>query len=159
MTRGRPVVLAAVVLLAACSADSGSSSESTAAEVAADSTVAATVSTEVPATTPTLPEAVIEISTPPGAPDAVGALDDVEGLECAPADGRWTASGDVVNSTSTAVRYRIYVSFLDPAGETVGLIETDVNDVVAGARASWSAGFDSDTADVRCVLRVERFTG
>ena len=157
MTRRR-LVLAAVVLLAACSDDSGSPESTAGATVTvtvADST-AATEGAGVPATASTIPEAVIEISTPPGSGRRGGARDDVEGLECASADGRWTASGDIVNPTSGAVHYRIYVSFLDPSGETVALIETDVDDVAAGATASWSAGFDSAAADVRCVLRVER---
>jgi hypothetical protein len=105
-------------------------------------------------TTP--PEALVEVSTAPGSGDFVGALEDVQGLVCSQDDGVWTASGTVVNSTVDVVDYRIYVSFLDAGGETVGLIESDSDDVAAGAEQEWSIDIEWPADDLRCVLRVER---
>ena len=102
------------------------------------------------------PEAQIDVSTAPGTGEFVGALEDVQDLACSGDDGVWTAAGTVVNPTVGAVDYRIYVSFLDAGGETVGLIEANADDVAAGAEQEWSAEIQWPTGDLRCVLRVER---
>jgi hypothetical protein len=86
----------------------------------------------------------------------VGALEDVQGLACSRDGAVWTASGTVVNPTVDVVDYRIYVSFLDAGGETVGLIQSDANDVAAGAEQEWSVDLEWPADDLRCVLRVER---
>jgi hypothetical protein len=110
-----------------------------------------------PATAASAPaEPIIDVSTAPGSGDFVGALEDVHGLVCSGDDGVWTAAGTVVNPTADVVDYRIYVSFLDAGGETVGLIETNADGVAGGAEQPWSAAVEWPAGELRCVLRVER---
>jgi hypothetical protein len=118
---------------------------------------AGTGSTGAPVPSQTVPpEAQIDISTAPGSGDFVGALEDVQGMTCTSDGGVWSAAGTVVNATGDVVDYRIYVSFLDAAGETVGLVQADVDDVASGDERAWSAEIDWPDSDLRCVLRVER---
>jgi hypothetical protein len=121
-----------------------------------DSEVAPPESTAAVPTVP--PEAQIEISTPPGSGDYVGALEDVQDMACTGVGGVWTAAGTVSNPTGDAVDYRIYVSFLDAGGETVGLVEAGAVDVAPGDGRDWSAAIDWRGSELRCVLRVERVT-
>lgn len=171
--RALVATLAVAALFAACESDHNDDSEATAAADSSgtsdttgpndrpadtpngQSTDATVTDSVAPAST-TTPEAVIEISNPPGSSDAEGALADIDGLECASVDGQWSATGQVANPTDTIVDYRIYVSFLDTAGETLALIETDADNVEPGNTAEWTAEFDSSALELRCVLRVER---
>ena len=123
----------------------------------APSTIASTSITSPPVTpSTTQPEALIDIINQPGNGEFEGALADADVLECATTAGRWSATGTVTNPTNTTVDYRIYVSFLDTAGETLALIETDIDELDPASTADWSAGFPSEASDLRCVLRVER---
>jgi hypothetical protein len=85
-----------------------------------------------------------------------GARSDVSDLSCkADGKGAWNVSGTVKNSTDTAVNYRIYTSFLRGT-ETLGLVETDLENVKANDTKKWSGSMTIDADKVDCVLRVER---
>lgn len=87
----------------------------------------------------------------------VGAFSDVSASDCSQDGGEWTGTGTVLNPTSDVVSYRVWVAFLDSDGETVGLVESDVDGVGGGASADFSASMpSSDTDTLQCVLRVER---
>jgi hypothetical protein len=85
-----------------------------------------------------------------------GARSDVSDLSCkADGKGAWNVSGTVKNSTDAAVNYRIYTSFLRGT-ETLGLVETDLENVKANDTKKWSGSMTIDADKVDCVLRVER---
>jgi hypothetical protein len=148
----------ALVVFTGCSNDNG---VSVTTGDGSTSTRASTTTTAAPETTVPTPStqanAVIEVTDQPGEGEFDGALDDVTS-ECTAGDGAWTASGSVTNPTDAAASYRIFVSYLDPAGETLALVQSgdDLTAVGAGESREWSAAFISDIADLRCVLRVER---
>ena len=173
--RNVPLTIAACIALVAvsgCSDDGGDTAGSPATTVAvtdeaSEATTAAsttaragTAATTEAATTPvstTAPEAVIDIDNQPGEGEFEGAVDDVT-VDCTGADGVWTASGTVTNSTDAAVGYRIFISFLDEAGETVALVESD-DDLAGLAPAEereWAVSFESTATMLVCVPRVER---
>lgn len=120
------------------------------------------VATPAPAPAPTTVatsaavDAVIDVDNQPGSDDYEGARDDVTDVTCTAYSGRWAAAGIVTNPTDTNVSYRIYVSYLDRAGETLGLIERDVDDVAPLEHSEWSTELESSAVDLSCVLRVER---
>ena len=170
------VLLVAVGALAACSGDDDppvrtvddapSTSAATGGEDASttdDTTPGTTVApssetspaTSVPTPT-TTPNAVISIANQPGEGEFEGALEDVGDIGCAAAEGVWTSSGTVTNPTEGAASYRIFVSFLDAAGETLALIETNLDALDPAESREFAVDFPSDAADVTCVLRVER---
>ena len=99
---------------------------------------------------------VIDVVNQPGSGTFDGAREDVTDVTCAANAGIWTSAGTVINSTEAAASYRIYVSFLDPAGETLALMERDVDALAAAASEDWSAEFSSAVEGLNCVLRVER---
>jgi hypothetical protein len=85
-----------------------------------------------------------------------GARSDVTDLSCKDdGKGAWNVSGTVRNSTNKAVNYRIYTSFLRGT-ETLGLVETDLENVKANDSRKWSGSMTIDADKVDCVLRVER---
>lgn len=151
-----------VVMLTACSDNDGADSAAdtvpvTAAPAATDDDAPGDDSSsngESPSTT--RPEAVIDIVNQPGSGEFEGGVADAAVRKCARTKGRWSATGTITNPNNASVDYRIYVSFLDPGGETLALLETGVNDLGPNATADWSTGFSSDASDLRCVLRVER---
>jgi hypothetical protein len=99
-------------------------------------------------------------TTPPGtAGDGFeGARDDVTQLRCERQGDVWVATGQVTNPTDSDRGYRIYVSYLAPDNDTLGLSETGVDRLVAGASTDWQGSVTLSGAEsVRCVLRVERF--
>jgi hypothetical protein len=109
------------------------------------------------ATSSTTADQLIEISTPPGGTgDFVGARADVSELTCEPTETGWTASGVVTNPTDAPAAYRIYVSFLDRSGTTLGVIEVGVGDVGPGEARQWSTDAAIAVDGLDCVLRVER---
>jgi hypothetical protein len=85
----------------------------------------------------------------------VGAKTDVHDTKCDRAGASWNAAGKVTNPTKHAVRYRIYVSFLQ-GDTTVGIGEFDSPTVAARATAPFSTGVKVAGDDLRCLLRVER---
>jgi hypothetical protein len=85
----------------------------------------------------------------------VGARSDVHDTTCSAVGDAWRAVGEVTNSTSRSARYRIYVSFLQ-GDTTVGIAESPVGPVKAGATADWSARVAVAADGLRCILRVER---
>lgn len=157
-----------------CSDDGGGSAADTASTTAVTTGPPATVATTAASTTVTtasasssrsstapvstsVPDAVIDIDNQPGEGEFEGALDDVV-FECAGSDGAWSASGTVTNSTDAAAGYRIFISFLDDAGETVALLEAadDLDGLEPGEARDWAVSFDSAAASLTCVPRVER---
>jgi hypothetical protein len=173
-----PFGLALPLLLASCSSDSSGvkssvSAKTSGSSVAASSTVPGTTaapstspvsssvtSDSAPGETTTVPTAVVDVKTQPGtATDGFeGAVADVSDSRCDSIGGKWTATGKVTNPTSAAVNYRIYMSFVDAAGATPGLLEIDVDNVAAGASADWTGSLEIGLDDLKCVPRVERVT-
>lgn len=85
-----------------------------------------------------------------------GARTDISDLSCkSDGTGTWNVGGSVKNSTNKAMNYRIYTSFLK-GSETLGLIETDIDNVKAKATKKWSGSMTIDAEKIDCVLRVER---
>jgi hypothetical protein len=113
------------------------------------------------ATTPpgTSGSAVVDVTTPPGsAGDYEGARNDVTQLLCERQGDAWVATGQVTNPTDSDRGYRIYVAYLAPDNDTLGVTEVGVGRLVAGASADWQGSVTLPGAEsVRCVLRVERF--
>lgn len=143
------------------SADADDVPESTAPVATTPATTSdSATATSGPATTlpppTTTPNAVISIVNQPGEGEFEGALQDVSDIGCAAADGTWTSSGTVTNPTEGSASYRIFVSFLDGAGSTVALIETNVDELGPGETGEFAVDFASDATDLTCVLRVER---
>jgi hypothetical protein len=127
------------------------STASTDDSVTAPSLAATTVPT--PTTTP---NAVISVVNQPGEGEFEGALEDVTDIGCAAGEGTWTSSGTVTNPTDAPASYRIFVSFLDGTGETLALIETNLDAIEPGESSDFAVDFATDAADLTCVLRVER---
>jgi hypothetical protein len=89
--------------------------------------------------------------------DFVGALTDVVASSCEADGSNWVGSGTVVNSSESGADYRIWVSFLDSEGETVGLVQSNVDGIRAGNPGDFSATMPyAGTDALTCVLRVER---
>lgn len=161
----------AVLSLAACSSGPTSStpaagsdptnSSAQATDSSPDSSLAPSENS-VPVTEPvgepvsTDVQPVIDVVNQPGSGTFDGAREDVTDVTCASNAGIWTSAGTVTNSTEAAASYRIYVSFLDAAGETLALMERDVDALAAAASEDWSAEFSSSVEALTCVLRVER---
>ncbi len=103
------------------------------------------------------PQARVAIEDQPGDVEATGALRDVSGLVCEAEGSEWVATGQVTNPTDAAATYRIFISFLDADRDTVGVVQTTVDDVPSGEPVDWSARLDLSSDDLECVLRVERF--
>ena len=111
------------------------------------------------ATVPTTAaQAFIDVTNQPGTGEFVGAADDTELQRCEGGDGRWTATGTAINPTDANVDYRIYVSFLDTAGETLALVETDLGNVAPNTPVEWTADSPISANGLHCVLRTERHT-
>ena len=111
-----------------------------------------------PSSTAAAAPAVTDIQDDPGtAPDFVGALQDVQQTACELDGGAYTVTGTAANPTDAAQHYRIYVSLLDGDQATLGLTQVDLDSVAAGETAEWEAQLAVDSADLTCVLRVERF--
>jgi hypothetical protein len=84
-----------------------------------------------------------------------GARTDVHDTSCVLSGGAWKATGRVTNPTRHAVRYRIYVSFLD-GDTTAGITEADPGPVARHQTRRWTATLPVTTPGLRCILRVER---
>lgn len=149
MRRTIAFALVGGLALTACSGGSSDTGKALAAKRAASrQTTSTTAASFVDATT----------HTPGTLKHYEGARSDVHDTACAADGGSWSAKGKVTNSTPTAARYRIYVSFLS-GDTTVGITETAAGPVKAGATADWSAKVKGDEAGLRCILRVERAAG
>jgi hypothetical protein len=148
----------AVLALAACAGDPDDSGATvpTSAPLTVVTDALVDASTTTSGASAARPAVVVDVVNQPGSGDFEGAVGDVDGQTCAVAGGRWTSAGSLRNPTDAVVDYRVYVSFLDRAGETLALIERDLDHVMAGDSQAWSVVFDTSVADVRCVLRVER---
>lgn len=102
-------------------------------------------------------EAVIEMTDQPGSVDGYeGALEDAELETCEPQAGFLAVAGTVSNPEADDHDYRIYVSAMD-GGDTRGIVQLDVENVVAGETVEWSTEVELSDEDLECVLRVERF--
>jgi hypothetical protein len=161
-TRSAAMLVIAIGSLTSCTKSSSSSNSS--ADSTADSAAAAKGSVAKPAKagasadTATAAPELAGVKVQPGtATDSfVGARTDISDLSCkADGKGTWNVEGSVKNSTNKAVNYRIYTSFLNGT-ETLGLIETDIDNVKADATKKWSGSMTIGAEKVDCVLRVER---
>lgn len=85
----------------------------------------------------------------------VGALEDVQVTSCESGDGGTQIAGTVTNPTEGPANYRIYVSIMN-VGETLGIVQADVEGLAAGESAEWSKEAGAGAPDGTCVLRVER---
>jgi hypothetical protein len=90
-------------------------------------------------------------------PSAEGARRDVSDEYCKQSGDTWLAGGQVTNPTDAPRNYRVYVSYLDGAGETRALRQVDADAVAPGQARDWEASAELEgITGVRCVLRVER---
>ncbi len=138
----------AVIGVAGCSSD-GSAKE------AASPKTKPTATSNALSTSTTQPFVANTKNTPGTLADFVGAKADVHDTSCKQDGGSWNANGTVTNPTNSAVRYRIYVSFLD-GDTTVGLAEANVAKVGPKKSAEWQQGVKVASDNLRCILRVER---
>lgn len=101
---------------------------------------------------------VVAVATAPGTDrSARGARDDVTVEACAATGSTWSATGTVANSSDAPRDYRIYVAFVDPAGDTRAVVERDVTDLGAAESRAWRAVATlAEAPAIRCVLRVEQ---
>jgi hypothetical protein len=154
-TLSTAVFVVAVSSLASCTKSSPSSSDSTTvASSTATKPAKAGGSGEGATAAPEL--AGVKVQPGTASDSFVGARTDISDLLCkADGKGTWNVEGNVKNSSDKAVNYRIYTSFLNGT-ETVGLIETDVDNVKADAIKKWSGSMTIEAEKVDCVLRVER---
>jgi hypothetical protein len=105
-------------------------------------------------------EFVANVTTSPGTADDdyEGAFADVSQVVCERQGDAWVASGQVTNPTDSDRGYRIYVAYLAPDGDTLGLSESGVARLVAGASTDWQGSVSLPGVEtVNCVLEVERF--
>jgi hypothetical protein len=153
--RGASVALVLLaVAVSGCTKDStASTAESAVASKDAGQKTAAKAAAAVSAA-PELPGVKVQPGTASDGFD--GARSDVSELSCkSDGKGAWNVSGIVKNSTDKAVNYRIYTSFLRGT-ETLGLVETDLENVKANDTKKWSGSMTIDADKLDCVLRVER---
>jgi hypothetical protein len=143
--------------LAGCTKSSSASDSTLAAKSSSVEPGKAVSGTSAAVGEPAAPElAGVKVQPGTATDKFVGARTDISNLSCK-ADGKgvWNVEGSVKNSSKKAVDYRIYTSFLNGT-ETLGLIETDVENVKADAVKKWSGSMTIDAEKVDCVLRVER---
>lgn len=110
---------------------------------------------EATTTSTSAPFASATAHTPGSLRHFEGARTDVHDTSCTRTGGAWRATGRVTNPTRDAVRYRIYVSFLE-GDTTVGITETDPGPVTRHQTQRWTATLPVRTPGLRCILRVER---
>jgi pectin methylesterase-like acyl-CoA thioesterase len=110
---------------------------------------------KVSTTSTTAPFASATAHTPGSLRNFEGARTDVHDTSCTLTSVVWKATGRITNPTGDAVRYRIYVSFLD-GDTTVGITEADPGPVAGHETQRWTAKLPVSTPGLRCILRVER---
>ena len=139
----------AAIGIAGCSSDSTTMSSATSQKPAQTAAKGgATTSTTQPFVSNTK-------NTPGTLANFVGAKADVHDTKCKQDGAWWNAGGSVTNPTAAAVKYRIYVSFLN-GDTTVGLAEVNVGKVGPKQSENWQQGVKVAGKDLRCILRVER---
>ncbi len=106
---------------------------------------------------PTSTDEIVDIRDQPGDEEATGARDDVGQLTCEADGDGWRAAARVTNSTDAVASYRIFVSFLDAEGETLGVTQVDVDVLEPGESDDWDGSLAVSGDGLDCVLRVERF--
>lgn len=148
-------VLAIAVLSVSLTGCFGSSPEETITPPRDSSTPSATSST---VETPTVPSDVyISVLNSQAEGEFVGAATDVVSSSCAGDGGVWVGAGTVGNPTEEDVNYRVWVSFIDSDGETIGLVQSNVDGVAPNETGEYAASMPySDPGELSCVLRVER---
>jgi hypothetical protein len=173
ITSSAAAAVAALVMLAGCSDDkddvttgsttvdgsdasTATTSDGAATESTTDGSEPASTDSVVPPTTGA--NAVVSTINQPGEGEYEGALQDVTDSSCEPIEGVWTYVAAATNPTDAVVEYRIFVSFLDPAGETLASLQAENAIVEPGASADFSVEFPSDVEGLQCVPRVERRT-
>jgi hypothetical protein len=87
----------------------------------------------------------------------VGAATDATDQTCDAGDGTWVGSGTLTNPSTDTVDYRVWVAFMNPDGDTVGLVQSNADGVEAGESGGYSASMPyTESESLTCVLRVER---
>ncbi len=137
----------AAIGVAGCSSDTAKSSPKThpAAKKNAESSTSST----------TQPFVSNSKNTPGTLANFVGAREDVHDTKCQSSGSGWNVEGSVTNSAAKAVKYRIYVSFLN-GDTTIGLAEVNVGKVDPKQTERWQQSVKVTGRDLRCILRVER---
>ena len=133
----------------------GCSSDTTTKSAAKSNQPAKTVAKGGSTSSTTQPFVSNSKNTPGTLANFVGAHEDVHDTNCKQDGASWNAAGKVTNPTAKAVKYRIYVSFLN-GDTTVGLAEVNVGKVDAKKSEAWEQGVKVTGTDLRCILRVER---
>ena len=133
----------------------GCSSDTATKSSAKSNKTAKTVAKGGSTTSTTQPFVSNSKNTPGTLANFVGAHEDVHDTNCKQDGASWTADGKVTNPTAKAVKYRIYVSFLN-GDTTVGLAEVNVGKVDAKKSEAWNQSVKVTGKDLRCILRVER---
>ena len=154
MKRSLIVLVLAPAFLAGCGS-AGTDSPTT----DATTPVATTAPDASPTAVPTMAKSdvYVDAANSQAEGEFVGAFSDVASSSCERDGGNWTGSGTLLNPTGDKVDYRVWVAFLDSEGDTVGLVQNDVNGVEAGATGDYLASMPyADPDDLACVLRVER---
>jgi hypothetical protein len=152
----RPVVLAVVagaLLLAGCSGG-GDPVETTTIVAPTSAPTASPSATDAP-----LEPGNVYVDTVNSQAEGefVGAATDVTEQSCDAGDGTWVGSGTLTNPTDEAVDYRVWVAFIGPDGDTVGLVQSNADGVEGGESGGYSASMPYTEEDaLTCVLRVER---
>ena len=140
------LIVVGIVLLAACSASSDSSQPSA---------VQSSGQGTIPATSSTVAD-IIDTEHEPASGEFVGALSDISNQTCEQQDDGWHVTGEATNPTAATVDYRIYISLVNGATVTRGLVETEVLSVAAGSVGDFDTVIALPDNDLRCILRVER---
>lgn len=99
----------------------------------------------------------VDVDNSQGEGDYVGALTDMVASSCAGDGGVLYGSGTVKNPSDVTVNYRIWVSFIDSDGETIGLVQDNVDGIDPGQQGDFATQMPYTGSDaVTCVYRVER---
>jgi len=99
----------------------------------------------------------VDVDDSQGEGDYAGALEDVVNSSCVDNGEVWTGSGTLSNSSGQDADYRVWVAFIDPDGETTGLVQDNVDGVAPGETGDYSASMPNPGGGtLTCVLRVER---
>ena len=99
----------------------------------------------------------VDVDDSQGEGEYAGALDDVVASSCEGNDAEWTGSGTLSNSTGLDADYRVWVAFVDAEGDTVGLVQDNVDGVAPGETGDYSASMPNPGGGtLTCVLRIER---
>jgi hypothetical protein len=99
----------------------------------------------------------VDVDNSQGEGEFVGALMDVVTSSCEGDGEVWVGSGTLSNPTDSEVDYRVWVAFIDHEGETVGLVQDNVEGVASLESGDYTVSMPyTEDSMLSCVLRVER---